>query len=158
MILEFKVLRELKGALNDPEGVVPSVMARAVKAGAERFTEMVLEYIEGGHAFTSRTGTLEGSISWRPVDGASCEVYANAEYARWVEEGTYPHVIEARRRKALKIPHDNEGYVLRRRVMHPGSRPYPFMFADMQKRTESVIEAMRDEIIKGFSGTGDYNG
>lgn len=154
MILDFRIEEELSRGLKEPEALMPGLLTRAVKAGAERFTEMVHEYIEGGHAFTSREGDLEGSISWRPLDGASCEVFANAKHARWVEEGTYPHIIRPKEAKALKIPDPVEGYVLRRLVRHPGSKPYPFMFADMERRRGAVLEAMGNVILEGLMEEG----
>jgi len=126
-------------------GDVPSVLGQmadpklgvlAAKAAAEAYVDETLAWIDAGKAFTSREGILEQSIGWRPLaDGA--EVYANAAYAGFVEFGTAPHVIELKPgRKGLKIP--GFGYVFKKTINHPGSRPYPFFFADTAHR-ETVM-------------------
>lgn len=51
-----------------------------------------------------RSGHLRGSWEMRRVGQYKVELYTNVLYARMVEDGTRPHVIRARRAKALKIP------------------------------------------------------
>ena len=126
-------------------GDVPGVLGRladqkmgvlAAKAAAEAYVDETLDWIDAGKSFTSREGILEQSIGWRPLaDGA--KVYANADYAWFVEFGTAPHVIEPKPgRKGLKIP--GFGYVFKKTINHPGSRPHPFFFADTAHR-ETVM-------------------
>jgi phage gpG-like protein len=128
-------------------GKVPSVLAAlsdpamgvlAAKAAAEAYVDETLDWIKAGKGFTSRTGQLEQSIGWRPLaDGA--EVYANKEYAGFVEFGTDPHVIEPKPgRKALKFSSSSGGFAFARRVNHPGSRPHPFFFADRSQRNKAM--------------------
>ncbi len=134
---------QVLAAMSDPKmGVL------AAKAAAEAYVDEMLDWIEAGKGFTSRTGQLEQSIGWRPLaDGA--EVYANKEYAGFVEFGTPPHVIEpGPDRKALKFPVAGGGFGYARRVNHPGSKPHPYFFADtrnrenvMQQRALSVLAA-----------------
>lgn len=135
-------------------GQIPSVL-RALRdpgnaqlvanAAAERYVTDIHDLIDARRSFTGRTGQLQQSINWRPAGGGSAEVYANAEYAAFVERGTCPHVIRPRSgRKALKIPvSGGGGYIIRRSVNHPGSRPFPFFFADMSARNEHMLDAMR---------------
>lgn len=144
MILELRLEEELYGVLQNPDSLKHAV-SRGIKAAAEEYVEAVHDLIEAGRAFKSRTGQLEDSISWRPLHGARAEVFANAEHAPFVEFGTKPHTIIPRHRKALKIP-TGTGYILRRKVNHPGSRSYPFMYADFDNRRARVIEAMRRTI------------
>ncbi len=136
---------QVLAALSDPKmGVL------AAKAAAEAYVDEMLDWIAAGKSFTtrSRKGGLAQSIGWRPLaDGA--EVYANKDYAGFVEFGTAPHVIEpGPDRKALKFPVAGGGYGYARRVNHPGSKPHPFFFADtrnrekvMQQRALSVLAA-----------------
>jgi hypothetical protein len=130
-------------------GNVPSVLAaladggiaqRVANAAAESYVDDTLDCVAEGKAFKSRTGQLEQSIGWRPAGMGLSEVYANAAYAPFVEHGTAPHVILPRHRKALKIPVPSGGYILRRQVNHPGSRPYPFFFAGREERVEHMRE------------------
>jgi len=119
----------------------PAIAGQVAKAAAERYTDETLDYIAQRRSFTGRTGQLEQSIGWRPLGNEAAEVYVNAEYAPYVEYGTRPHVIRPKPgRKALKIPVPG-GYVLRRKVNHPGSRPYPFFFADRSHREQAMAAA-----------------
>ena len=139
-------------------GKAPSVLAAladqrlaqaVVNAAAESYVDDTLDYIKAGKAFASRTGQLEQSINWLPSGNGSAEVYANATYAPYVEYGTPPHTILPKAgRKGLKIRVLGSGYIIRRKVNHPGSKPYPFFFTDlynrqqhMQQRGLSVIAA-----------------
>jgi hypothetical protein len=128
----------------------PKIAQKVVNAAAESFTDDVHDYIDSGQAFTPREGHLQQSINWRPGGNGSAEVYAQADYASYVEEGTRPHVILPREgRLALKIPVlGGGGYVLRRAVNHPGSRPHPFFFADQAARTEH----MQDRAMSVLAG------
>lgn len=139
----------------------PSVVQRAVNAAAESYNDDIHDWLDEGRGFQTRTGVLEQSINWRPAGAGAAEVYANAEYAPFVEFGTQPHVIEPKPgRKALKIPiGGGGGYILRRSVNHPGSRPFPYFFADqaargrrMEARALSVIAAHLAEANGGSRG------
>lgn len=127
----------------------PALVQKASNAMAERYTGDVLDWIAEGKAFTSRHGGagLEGSISWHPVSGGGARVYANKDYAEYVEEGTgltvghQPWVIAPTGgRKALKIPGPG-GYVLRRSVVHKGSRAFPFFNTDRDNRDTHMLDA-----------------
>lgn len=131
------------------KGNVPSVLAAfsdprnvglVVKAAAEAYVDETLDWIKAGQAFTSHTGQLEQSINWRPAGENAAEVYANAEYAGFVEHGTGPHIISPKPGRAgLKIPvAGGGGYIIRRSVNHPGSKPFPFFFADVAQREQRM--------------------
>jgi hypothetical protein len=48
-------------------------------------------------------------------------------YAPFIEYGTKPHIIRARRAKALRFMQRGK-VVFRRWVRHPGTRPYQFLY------------------------------
>lgn len=132
-------------------GNAPSVLAALAdirndqlmaNAAAGSYVDDTLDWIAAGRAFTPHTGQLEQSINWRPAGFGEAEVYANAEYAGWVEDGTEPHVITPKAgRNGLKIPVSGSGgYIVRRSVNHPGSKPYPFFFADLADRQQHMQE------------------
>ena len=80
-----------------------------------------------------RTGRLRASIHADPPRFVSpmlvsAPVTASAPYARYVHEGTRPHVIRASRGGALRFHWDKVGReVFFASVQHPGSRANPFM-------------------------------
>lgn len=139
----------------------PAIAAQAAKRMAESYTDDTLSRIEAGHAFEPhQAGGLEQSINWRPTSEGA-EVYVNADYAAYVEFGTgipaghQSWVIEPRPgRKGLKIPVAGPGgYIVRRRVTHPGSRPFPYFFADSDNRNAHMITAARS-VLAAHAGGG----
>lgn len=119
-----------------------STIRSVMYAMAESYNDDVYETIDSGSSFATRTGQLAQSVNWTPTtDGA--EVYANAQYAPYVELGTRPHLIVPKAgRKGLRF-FAGGGYVLARQVNHPGSKPYPFLFADMEARRDRAAERGR---------------
>jgi hypothetical protein len=116
---------------------------RAIMIAAETYTREIHDWIDAGRAFRPRTGNLQRSITWYMNTDTSARIIAQADYAKYVEFGTKPHAILPKRRKALKIP-TPEGYIFRKKVSHPGSKPYPFFFANLQDRAKRVaIEFIR---------------
>jgi phage gpG-like protein len=82
-----------------------------------------------------QTGRYRSSISWRlgiDGDGLFAEVGSNVEYARFLEEGTPPHVIRPRAKRALFWPGARHPV---KSVRHPGTRPYRVL----QRALESVL-------------------
>lgn len=135
----FSVLDALKDA---------RLASLAAKAAAETYTEETLDWIRIGKSFTTRTGQLEQSIGWRP-EGDGAVVYANAEYALYIEEGTKgPYPIRPKHRKALRIPVPGGGYLFRKLVMHPGIKAKPFFFADFDAREQKMQDAVRGVLAR----------
>jgi hypothetical protein len=124
------------------QGAVEKNLRRAIMIAAETYTRDIHDWIDSGRAFKPRTGNLQKSIAWYMTDN-SARIIAQVDYAKFVEFGTKPHTILPKRRKALKIP-SPEGYIFRKKVSHPGSKPYPFFFANLQDRAKKVaIEFMK---------------
>jgi len=142
-------------------GNAPSVLAamadprlkdKLVKVGAETYVDEMLDWIDQGKAFEinseTNLGILQESIGWRFAGNGVAEIYANAEYAGYVEHGTGIHIghtsweiTPKAGRKALKIPSGN-GYFFSGKVIHPGSKPHPFFFADQQNRKDNMQTEM----------------
>lgn len=144
MELRIGLEKKLSGVLANP-ALLDKALARASKAGAEEYTEAIHSWIAAGKAFTPRTGTLKNSIGWRGVSARAAEVFAEAEYAPFVEFGTRAHVIRPKERKALRFFAGGET-VLAKKVFHPGTRPRPFFFINMSRRTLLVTRAMEEVI------------
>ena len=132
-------------------GLIRRLAPRLTKLAAQEWTEEVQDWISAGKAFKGRTGALQQSVSWAPR-GDAAEVFAQTNYAGYVEGGTRAHLIRPRNRKALKIPVAGGGFILRRAVNHPGSRPYPFMWADVPGRTERLTRTLLADVARQFAG------
>lgn len=132
----------------------PNLDARICQVMAERYTTAILDWIGMGHSFTSRTGHLDQSIGWRP-DGDGAVVFANAEYAPYLEFGTglrgpQHQAYEIRPkpgRKALRFPMGGSD-VIRAQVIHPGIEPSPYFFADRDHRASLLADAARDDLAQ----------
>lgn len=126
--------------------VSPSVVRRVVYAMAQQYHADILDYVYAGRAYKHRTGQLTQSIGWHGNDDTSATVYANAEYAPFVEFGTKAHPITPANRKMLRFPVAGGGMAFARRVNHPGSRAYPFFYTDQATRRENM-QARAIEIL-----------
>ena len=70
-------------------------------------------------------GRLKGSIKVKPsADGV---IITMVDYAKDVEFGTNPHIIKPVKKKALKWKGKDGKPVFSKKVMHPGTRPNPFI-------------------------------
>ena len=138
--------------LKEPGRSFQRAAAFATKVGAQEYTESVLDYIRLGRSFTSRTGQLEQSITWRATNDGDAVVSANAEHAPHIEYGTAPHVIKPKAgRKFLRFPGAG-GFVFAKQVNHPGTTAQPFFFADGQRREGVVLKAMGEAFADKMSG------
>lgn len=132
--------------------VRPAAVSRLAATAAETYVELVHDWIDGGHAFTPRTGHLEQSIAWLPAGEGEAVVYAGMEYAAPVEKGSRPHKIRPKPwRKGLKISHGG-GYSIEAEINHPGSKPYPYLFADQEHRMNQMTDACTAELAKLIAG------
>ena len=91
-----------------------------------------------------RTGHLRHGIT---TDIGNLEVTvhtSNIKYARMVEEGTRPHTIRARGKKALYWKGARHPV---KSVRHPGSRAKPYLIPAFEKEKEVIIKDI-EKIIK----------
>lgn len=84
------------------------------------------------HQFQNRTGNLEKSIgaitnAGSTSDDFGAEIVALENYASYVENGTRPHVIQARRSAVLAFVNQSGEQMFRVSVHHPGTKPSVFM-------------------------------
>jgi hypothetical protein len=124
---------KMRAALAD--GIKLAVQ-NAVREGAQEARQV--------HRYKDRSGNLTRSIRGTLVsydrDGAVGEIAADAKYASFVEEGTRPHVINARPGKTLRWESEDGSVHFARSVNHPGTRSQPFM-GPAYLRAERVLEA-----------------
>lgn len=114
-------------------GVVRGV-GYGARAGAEA--------IRAGHTFKNQSGDLERGIvhaviGWTTENTYQAKIVSQATYSSFVEKGTAPHQIAGRRNGALTFEWKGE-LVHFRYVMHPGTKPMPFMHLGFEA-AEKVI-------------------
>ena len=91
-----------------------------------------------------KTGHLRRGIT---TDVGNMEVTvhtSNIKYARGVEEGTRPHTIRAKNKKALYWKGAKHPV---KSVRHPGSRAKPFLIPAFEKEKEVLIKDL-EKVIK----------
>ena len=109
--------------LSDPAGAVGRDLTRR----AINVRDQAVRNASGRPGPNVQTGRLRSSITFDVLvkEGQLvARVGTNVEYALFVEEGTSPHDIRPRRRRALSWPTADHPVRL---VHHPGNRPYPFL-------------------------------
>jgi hypothetical protein len=92
-----------------------------------------------GNPVKSHTSKLAGSVRALPVvnDGSSLTGTVEAGggaalYARYLEDGTAPHRIAAKNKKALA-----------KYVNHPGTRAYKFMAGTLTENQRAIFEQLQ---------------
>ena len=122
-------------------------VARGMTAGVERGVREAAEQARSTHPYQDRTGKLTASISGALVSSATPTaggeavgvLTAKEPYASFVEAGTAPHEINARRAPVLRWE-TPDGPRFARTVQHPGTRQQPYMGPAVQK-AERVVTA-----------------
>lgn len=90
-----------------------------------------LERIASGTYWTQRTGKTARSFKARQRGELAYEVSSNAPVAGFLNAGTKPHVIEAKRGRLRFVANGQVRFA--RRVRHPGTRPIGFEAIEAQK-------------------------
>lgn len=132
-------IRGVSAVLSDLEAMRDGFVRDAEEALAISLRD-VQERARAEHRFTTRTGLAERSI--RTAEARKGQtlfgtVYTALDYGVYLHEGTRPHVIEPRRKKALRWT-DGGRFVFARRVKHPGTKADPYIY-DALDAEEPVI-------------------
>jgi HK97 gp10 family phage protein len=149
-------LSPLGQALSALEQNLDTAMAAALHDAGS----MVANEARSNHAFTDRTGALSRSIHAQPVDGSftgrnlTVDVVADTPYARFVEDGTRAHEIRARNARTLKFRGRDGRWVFRRRVQHPGTKPYLYLKGALARLFPQVRERSERGLAIAFERSG----
>ena len=133
-----KFVIDLKGTSEDIRSDVQKVLKKSgfnIEARAKR------NITNNGSV---KTGHLRRGIT---TDIGNMEVTvhtSNIKYARGVEEGTRPHTIRAKNKKALYWKGAKHPV---KSVRHPGSRAKPFLIPAFEKEKEVIIKDL-EKIVK----------
>lgn len=152
------------GALMDAEAFVASSQkARArfdglIHRALERTVEVAASFAKLSPLYRSHTYGLRSSIKGIVIGGfggvagaglPAGRVLASAPYAKFVEDGTAPHLIMPRRKKVLRFIQNGE-VRFARGVFHPGTEPRPFL-KDAAARTAPIFERLvKEAFVRAF--------
>lgn len=118
-----------------------------------RTAELASTYAKTSALYKSHTYGLRSSIQWGTQQGASSAhavMRASAPYAHWVENGTKPHTIEARRKSTLRFV-QNGAVRFSRIVHHPGTKATNFMAKAQERATPLLERLMGEAFIRAFT-------
>lgn len=93
--------------------------------------KFAVDYVGAHPTFKPRTGNLQRKTDFKAVrasGGRILKVRNSAKYAAAIDSGSRPHVIAARRSKVLRFVGRDGHLVFARRVNHPGTKPYKFLY------------------------------
>lgn len=109
---------------------MPDKFSKTMRLTMKKAVRDLKSYAQQNHLFTSRKGNLERSISSDvsddPLTGVVFVDLGVAPYGIYVHEGTKPHSIFPKRKKALRWAQGG-GFIFSKDVLHPGTEPDPFM-------------------------------
>ena len=145
---------------------IPQLRARieAIKPNEKLLRTIALSAVREQKLLTQpfrKTGNLARTIHLGAVTASRAETIASADYAAYVEQGTRPHVIRPRNRKALRwaadagsarlsgAPRKGSRVRFAKRVQHPGTKAQPFMIPGAQKAIEGV--GLKATVIKAWN-------
>jgi hypothetical protein len=113
----------------------------------------IAAYARTHHGFTARKGKLERSIQ---VDvspsGTNMRVFLDdriAPHAAAVHNGSKPHKIEAKNKKALYFVKGGNS-VFAKSVNHPGTRPDEFLFNAFHRLRRMIVNNIQHSIDKAY--------
>lgn len=107
--------------LSQHDAILSQEMKRAAEVG-------VVE-VRRNPGFKPRTGTLQRATKGKVVRtkrGGIVRLQNAKRYAAPIDKGSRPHVIRARRGRALRFVSGGK-LIFRRSVRHPGNRPFRFL-------------------------------
>ena len=91
----------------------------------------------------SKTGNLRKGLkkkySKKAIGGT---VTSNAPHSHLIEFGVKPHIIRAKNKKELS----SDGEIFGKEVMHPGSKPRPFMQPAYYQERSNYIENLKKAV------------
>jgi len=158
--IRIEGLKELQRRISPSQ--FKAVLERGLKAGAI--------HLEGGVRKDTpvRTGRLRASIAHKG-GGLRYEIGTNVKYARYVEEGTKPHEITPRNKKALAWPGGGQtaaglgrgpqgtakgggALIVRKRVQHPGTKGRHMFEQTTTKERSAVERIVKAQLDRALSG------
>lgn len=120
-----------------------AIFQKRLSLAVKEATEEVAEEAREHHRYTSRTGNLERAIDTSyGSEGLIGYAFLNtgtAPYGPFVHEGTKPHDIFPRGRKALRwVGKGGSSFIFAKRVHHPGSKEDQFLFDALDRKREAI--------------------
>lgn len=136
------------------QGLSDMSLAKAIRVWETEVSPAVLTEIRRRSPVspTENGGRLRDSISVSRrgrAGGIEARFTSSVSYAKFVQDGTEPHVIEPRQALALHWT-KNGSSVFASRVNHPGTRPNPFVRQAIQAMLPMMRQKLREHAEEEF--------
>lgn len=79
---------------------------------------------------------LQGKTNWFQYSPTLFTIEANTKYAKYVNNGTSPHIIPVGSKGFLAFRKNGSWIYTKKPVQHPGTKAYPFMTATLAFETK----------------------
>lgn len=125
-----------------------------LRDSVRKFTRNVQERARREHRFISRTGRTERSIETdvrRNGEDVTGEVVTRDKIAIFLAEGTRPHIIVPRRKKALRWVSGGK-FVFAKKVHHPGTKPDPFLAEAFARESQGIVSRFKAAVMRAWGG------
>lgn len=118
--------------LRRSRGAFSRAFLREVDDAMDSAGELAVQHVRKHSSFKRRsaTGSLKDATEYKLVrlkNGRVTKIRSKKRTAHWLEYGTRPHIIRARRKKALRFV-QNGRVRFAKQVQHPGTRPTKFLY------------------------------
>lgn len=134
----------------------------AMRLALQESADLVRDYAKDNHAFISRTGRLEKSVTSRvKMDGNTGQATVRldrriAPYSNIVHEGAEPHMIYPRRARCLAFFWERVGRAVKFAfVNHPGQYADPFLEDALlinQPQVDDIFRRHINELTRSLRG------
>ncbi len=137
----------------------------SVREGLAEAAELVEQSAKRQHGYQDRSGDLTKSIAAQEVGGAFfggglyADILADTPYAASIESGSKPHVIRAKRAKALRFTFGlgagRPGIgIFARQVNHPGTKAYRFLGEALERELDEATARVFDGALNALRDAG----
>jgi len=118
-----------------------AIFKKRIRQAIKASTIEVQDEAQTNHRFISRTGQLERSIDVKFNENSGI-VYIDSQSAPhgpFVHEGTAPHDIFPKNKKALRwVPQGGGAFQFAMVVHHPGTKSDPFLFNALKNKKDDI--------------------
>jgi hypothetical protein len=137
---------------------VPLLAARELRTELKESLRVVQVDAKLHHEFKSHTHGLENAVQYEVKgDGLSGRLYleqSRAPYAAAVHNGSKPHRIEPKTKKALHWVSGGTEFFSSKGVNHPGYKGDPFLFNSVKRQWPYIMARIRGATNRVFQMAG----
>ena len=125
----------------------PQIMNEEIRLGLLRTLDQIELKVK--RRIPSKTSRLKGSFGgatgWKWVRGRVASIGTSVSYSRYVDEGTRPHIIRPRTKKALYWKGASHPV---KSVNHPGTKPYEYIKKGVADASGNIMKIWEETVNK----------